>query len=119
MIVCPSCGYSEQFFWKNSPHQLFMQYLNPEEAQEFLAEHPELAAALQQNRKYAELRFYAFRITKTGHLHRQPKSHCVAKKWNHYSHCYENAARAGDRARRKKLNKKITQFVIVEAKKRC
>lgn len=89
MNVCPNCGFEEKFAWKNSPHQLFMQYLNPEEAQEFLKLHPDLAAALQFNRLFAKEDYYAYKITKSGHLHRQPASHCLPTKWTNYSSCYE------------------------------
>jgi hypothetical protein len=66
-----------------------MQYLNPEEAKGFLAVHIELAAALEINPKYADEEFYAYRITKKGYLHRQPKAHCFNGKWTNYSSCYE------------------------------
>ena len=110
MIICPNCGFEEEFFWKNSPHQLFMQYLNPEEAVEFLDKHPDLAAALKLNQKYAEMEFYAFRLTRSGHLHRQPKAHCVNRKWTNYSSAYENAKNASERTKRQKMNRKISSF---------
>jgi len=103
MSVCPKCGYQEEFAWKNSPHQLFMQYLNPDEATEFLAIHKELAAALKTNRKYAEEDYYAYRVTRSGHLHRQPKTHCAKGKWTNYSSCYENAKHAKERRIQTKL----------------
>lgn len=103
MIVCPNCGYQEMYDWKNSPHQLYMHYLNPDEAEAFLAAHQKLAAALVLNSKYAEEGYYAYRITKSGHLHRQPKAHCVNGKWTNYSSCYENARRARQRKGQTKL----------------
>lgn len=110
MSVCPNCGYIEKFSWKNSPHQLFMQYLNPEEAQEFLEKHQELAAALKFNRLFATEGFYAYRITKSGHLHKQPKAHCMPTKWTNYSSCYEKAKHHKKNSAQKKLtinNKKV------------
>lgn len=89
MSICPNCGYQELFYWKNSPHQLFMQYLNPEEVIDFLKVHTKLAAALEINPKYANEGYYAFRVTKKGYLHRQPKAHCVNNKWTNYSSCYQ------------------------------
>jgi len=103
MSVCPSCGYIESFDWKNSPHQLYMQYLNPDEAVGFFTSHQGLAAALASNSKYAEEDYYAYRITKSGHLHRQPKAHCVNGKWTNYSSCYENAKRAREKRGQTKL----------------
>jgi hypothetical protein len=103
MRECPNCGFTETFNWKNSPHQLYMQYLNPDEAQEFLKENTNLAAALQVNSKYAENGFYAFRITRSGHLHRQPKTHCVNGKWTNYSSCYENAKKAKEKRNQRRL----------------
>jgi len=107
MIVCPHCGFTEKFSWKNSPHQLYMQYLNPEEAQEFLKLHPDLAAALKFNRLFAKEGYYAYRMTKSGHLHRQPAAHCLPTKWTNYSNCYEKP---------KKRLPKSQKKLIVEAK---
>lgn len=103
MSVCPKCGYIESFNWKNSPHQLYMQYLSPDEAIGFFASHQTLARLLVANPKYAEEGYYAFRITKKGYLHRQPKAHCRNGKWTNYSNCYENAKRAKDRRGQRKL----------------
>jgi hypothetical protein len=85
-MICPKCGYEEAAPWKNSPHQLFMQYLSPEEALEFV---PEILAAAKLNPKYTEDQQFAYRLTKVGFLHRQPRVHCFNKKWTNYSSCYE------------------------------
>jgi hypothetical protein len=80
-----------------------MQYLNPEEAKEFLAVHNALAEALKLNPKFAAEGYYAYRVTEKGYLHRQPKAHCFNNKWTNYSSCYENAKRAKERRGQKKL----------------
>jgi hypothetical protein len=108
MIICPNCGCQEPFDWKNSPHQLYMQYLNPEEAKEFLTAHAQLAAALEINQKFAVEGYYAFRVTKKGYLHRQPKAHCVNNKWTNYSSCYQ-------KYRKYEPNHKIEQFILSES----
>ena len=80
-----------------------MTYLSIEETQDFLKKHPILADKLKINQKYAEEGYYAYRITKSGYMHRQPKAHCVNEKWTNYSSCYENAKRAKERRCQRRL----------------
>jgi hypothetical protein len=82
-----------------------MQYLNPEEVIEFLAAHANLAAALELNPKYADEGYYAYRITKKGYLHRQPKAHCFNNKWTNYSSCYEKPKKPRDWSKHPSLEK--------------